>query len=389
MRRVYLDHNATSPLRPEAREAMLHALGAGGGNPSSLHATGRAARLIVESAREEVARLLGAHPEEIVLTSGGTESNNLAIYGAAGVPAGPAGRVVTTAIEHPSVLGPMEDLERRGHDVARVRPTRDGVVEAEAILRAAGEGAVLVSMMLANHEVGTLQPVAETGRELRRRGILFHCDASQAVGKVPIDVRELHVDLLTIAGHKFGAPQGVGALYIRKSLALTPHLRGGGQELNRRPGTENVAAIGGLGGAAAASARDIGIAASRVAELRDLLESETLWRVRGSKVNGRSAGRVPNTSSLAFEGVSGEALVMALDLEGFAVSAGSACSAGTVRKSHVLEAMGLRDESGASIRISLGPSNTREDIERFVGVLQRVVARARHAEARVAGWGGA
>src|SRR6266850_2037657 len=263
MPRIYLDHNATSPLRPEARGAMARALDQACGNPSSLHAFGRTARLVLETAREEVARLIGALPDEIVLTSGGTESNNLAIYGAAGRPAAATGRVVTSAVEHPSVLGPMQDLERSGLEVSRIRPTRDGVVEAEAVLESAGGDAAFVSLMLANNEVGTLQPVAEVGRELRRRGILLHCDAAQAAGKVPID------------------------------------------------------------------------------------------------------------------GVSGEALVIALDLEGIAVSAGSACSAGTIRRSHVLEAMGLVDESGASIRLSLGPSTTREETQEFVETLERVVDRAR------------
>src|SRR2546428_819518 len=383
MTRIYLDHNATSPLRPEGREAMWRALEQTTGNPSSLHAWGRAARLLIESSREDVARLIGAHPEEIVLTSGGTESNNLAVYGAAGRPAAAAGRVVTSAIEHPSVLGPMQDLERCGLEVARVRPTRDGVVEAEAILKTAGEHAAFVSLMLANNEVGTLQPVAPVGRELRRRGILFHCDASQAAGKVRIDVRELCVDLMTIAGHKFGAPQGVGALYVRRGLALRPLLRGGGQELNRRPGTENVTAIAGFGAAAAAAAREIEDGGRRQAELRDRLEGEVLRRLPGTSVNGRAAPRVPNTSSLSIEEVSGESLVIALDLEGIAVSAGSACSAGTIRKSHVLEAMGLEKESGTSIRVSLGPSTTREEIETFVETLERVVDRARSATARV------
>src|SRR6266850_4205192 len=377
MPRIYLDHNATSPLRPEARGAMARALDQACGNPSSLHAFGRTARLVLETAREEVARLIGALPDEIVLTSGGTESNNLAIYGAAGRPAAATGRVVTSAVEHPSVLGPMQDLERSGLEVSRIRPTRAGVVEAEAVLESAGGDAAFVSLMLANNEVGTLQPVAEVGRELRRRGILLHCDAAQAAGKVPIDVRELCVDLLSLAGHKFGAPQGVGALYVRRGLALRPHLVGGGQELNRRPGTENVAAVAGFGAAAVAAAREIGDQARRLAELRDRLEGEVLRRVSGSSVNGRAAPRVPNTSSLAIKGVSGEAMVIALDLDGIAVSAGSACSAGTIRRSHVLEAMGLVDESGASIRVSLGPSTTREETQEFVETLERVVDRAR------------
>src|SRR6266571_2831680 len=376
---IYLDHNATSPLCPEAREAIGRALDHAPWNPSSPHACGRAARRVVEEAREDVARLIGAASEEIVLTSGGTESNNLAIYGASGLLAASARQVVTSAIEHPSVLGPIEDLERRGLGVTRVRPTRDGVVEARAVQEASSEGTALVSLMLANNEIGTVQPVAEVGHRLAGRGILVHCDASQAAGKTPVDVRDLHVDMLTLAGHKFGAPQGVGALYVRRDLVLRPHVRGGGQELNRRPGTENVAAIAGLGAAAAAARRNLAERGARVAELRDLMEREVLRRVPGSSVNGGASPRIPNTSSLAFDGVAAEALVFALDLEGIAVSSGAACSAGTIRRSHVLLAMGLVDEAGASIRVSLGPSNTREQIATFVETLERLVERVRKA----------
>ncbi len=384
---IYLDHNATSPLCPEAREAIGRALDHAPWNPSSPHACGRAARRVVEEAREDVARLIGAASEEIVLTSGGTESNNLAIYGASGLLAASARQVVTSAIEHPSVLGPIEDLERRGLGVTRVRPTRDGVVEARAVQEASSEGTALVSLMLANNEIGTVQPVAEVGHRLAGRGILVHCDASQAAGKTPVDVRDLHVDMLTLAGHKFGAPQGVGALYVRRDLVLRPHVRGGGQELNRRPGTENVAAIAGLGAAAAAARRNLAERGARVAELRDLMEREVLRRVPGSSVNGGASPRIPNTSSLAFDGVAAEALVFALDLEGIAVSSGAACSAGTIRRSHVLLAMGLVDEAGASIRVSLGPSNTREQIATFVETLERMVERARSAAPRAAGRG--
>ena len=387
MSRIYLDHNATSPLCAEAREAMLRALDGGPGNPSSPHAKGGAARRIVEAAREEVARLIGASPEDIVLTSGGTESNNLAIYGASGLFAGSARRVVTSAIEHASVLGPFEDLERRGLEVTRVRPTRDGVVESRAVLEAASEGTALVSLMLANNEIGTVQPVAEVGNPLARRGILVHCDASQAAGKMPVDVQDLAVHLMTLAGHKFGAPQGVGALYVARGLVLRPHLRGGGQELNRRPGTENVAAIAGLGAAAAAAQRTLAERNAGVAELRDHMEREVLRRVPGSSVNGGASLRVPNTSSLAFKGIAAEALVFALDLEGIAVSSGAACSSGTIKRSHVLLGMGLVDEAGASIRVSLGPTNTREEIAIFVETLERMVERARKAAAWTVGQG--
>jgi cysteine desulfurase len=378
---IYFDHNATSPLCPEARDAMLQALSVCPGNASSPHAAGRAARNIVESAREHVARLIGAQPEEIVLTSGGTESNNLAIYGAAATGAEGRGHIVTSAIEHPSVLGPVQGLGRQGVGVTIVRPTAGGVVRAEEVLHAAREGTSLVSLMLANNEVGTLQPVPEIGPPLSERGVLTHTDASQAVGKVPVDVRRLQVDMLSLAGHKFGAPQGAGALYVRRGLVLRPHLRGGRQELNRRPGTENVAAIAGLGAAAAAMPGRLREASEHLADLRNLLEREVLSRVRGSKVNGGAVARVPNTSSLSFEGVLAETLVFALDLEGIAVSAGAACSAGTIRRSHVLLAMGLGDEADTSIRVSLGPLSKREEIATFVATLGRIVERVRSTTA--------
>jgi cysteine desulfurase len=379
MQPIYLDHNATSPLRPEARRAMDRALDGPAGNPSSLHAPGRVARILLESAREQVARLVGARREEIVLTAGGTEANNLALYGAAALLPSSTGRVVTSAIEHPSVLEPLRDLERRGVEVLRVAPTRAGVVEPEAMLEAAAPGTGLVSLMLANNEVGTLQPIGLLGQELRRRGVLFHCDAAQAPGKVPIDAHALGVDLLSIAGHKFGGPQGTGALYVRQGVALRPHLRGGGQELNRRPGTENIAALAGLGAAAEAAAHALPGESLRMRELRDRLEREVLARVPASRVNGGEAPRVPNTSNLAFAGLTGEILVMALDLEGIAVSAGSACSAGTVRKSHVLEAMGLGEAAGSSIRISLGPGSTAGEIDCVVRLVAQVVDRVRAA----------
>jgi cysteine desulfurase len=377
--RIYLDHNATSPLRPEARAALLRHLAVPQGNPSSVHAFGHAARMALESARQQVARLLGAGPEEIVLTSGATEANNLALYGAALRPGGGPRRIVSSAIEHPSVLAVLGDLAERGSEVARVPPDRSGVVPAEAVLDAARPGTALVSLMLANNEIGTLQPVAEVGPELRRRGILFHCDAAQGAGKVPIDVGALGVDLLSIAGHKFGGPQGTGALFARRGLVLSPHLRGGGQELHRRAGTENVAGAAALGAAAEAARLGLADEAPRVAALRDRLEASLLVRLPAMRVNGAGAPRVPNTTSLAFEGVAGESLVIALDLEGFAVSAGSACSAGTIRRSHVLEAMGLAEASRSSIRVSLGPETTVAEIDALAGALETVVARSRRA----------
>lgn len=382
MRLIYLDHNATSPLRPEAREAARRQIDGETANPSSVHTSGRRARMVVESAREAVAHLIGCPPEDLVLTAGGTEANNLAIHGAAlaGRAAG-SRRLVTSAIEHPSVLGPLEDLEHRGFEVIRVRPDRSGVVRTEELLDSAGPGTALVSLMLAGNEVGTLQPVAALGRELRRRGVTFHCDAAQGVGKIPVDVGALHVDLLSLAGHKFGGPQGCGALYVRRGVALEPYLRGGGQELNRRPGTENVAAIAGCGAAATAVSQSLAGEGARLADLRDRLERVVLDRVPEARVNGDAAARVPNTSSLAFDGVSAETLVFGLDLEGVAVSAGSACSAGALRRSYVLESMGLAEASGSSIRVSLGHTTTEADIEGFQAALERVLERARVAAA--------
>jgi cysteine desulfurase len=375
--RIYLDYNATAPLAPEAREAMLRVLGEPAGNPSSIHAGGHRARMTVETARAEVARLIGAAADDVVLTGGGTESNNLAIQGAAWTPGLQGRRIVVSAFEHPSVLEVAADLEERGFEIVRVAPRREGVVPAEAVLAAAGPGTVLVSLMLANNEVGTLQPVGAVAGELRRRGVILHTDAAQAAGRIPIRVTDLGVDLLSLAAHKFGGPQGAGALYVRRGLQLRPHLRGGGQELNRRPGTENVAAIAGMGAAAAAAARDLEESGRRQRELRDRMEAAVLAEGLGARVNGGSAPRVPNTSSLAFEGASGEALVIALDLEGIGVSAGAACSAGTVRLSPVLQAMGLETEARCSIRVSLGPGTRGEEIDTFMEALRRVLERLR------------
>lgn len=379
MTRIYFDHNATSPLRPEARAAMLRCLD-GPANASSVHAEGHAARIALETARAEVAGLIGAAEDEILFTSGGTESNNLAVLGAAlRGPAPGARRVVTSAFEHPSVLGPCEDLEGRGFEVVRVRPDRRGVVAAAEVLQACADGAAVVSLMLANNEVGTLQPVAEVARGLRGRGIPVHCDAVQAAGRIPVDVRDLGVDLLSMSAHKCGGPPGAGALFVRRGVELRPLARGGRQERGRRPGTENVPAIAGFGAAAAVAQRALAVEAARLRALRDDLEEMVVRVVPGTRVNCRETARLPNTTSLAVAGVDGETLVIGLDLEGFAVSAGSACSSGTLRRSHVLEAIDAGGAAGVSIRISLGPANEAADVAALVEALGRVAERARRA----------
>ncbi|MGH9798524.1 MAG: cysteine desulfurase family protein, partial [Candidatus Polarisedimenticolia bacterium] len=305
MRRIYLDHNATSPLRREARAVMLRHLGGLDANASSVHGAGHAARMAIETARTAVAGLVAASPESVVLTGGGTEANNLAIYGLCLREEAAGRRIVASAIEHPSVLAPLLDLEERGFDVVRVRPDRRGVVDPAAVLEAAAPGTVLVALMLANNETGALQPVAELGRELRRRGIPLHCDAAQAAGKVPVDFGALETDTLALAAHKLGGPQGAGALCVRRGLSLRPHLRGGGQESNRRPGTESVALIAGFGAAAEAARRALPSEGARVGTLRDRMEAGILGRVPGSAVNAAGAPRLPNTSNLAFEGIQG------------------------------------------------------------------------------------
>lgn len=379
---MYLDHNASSPLRPEAREAIVRLIEDPPANPGSVHAEGRRARRIVETAREQVALLIGARSDEIVLTGGGTEANNLAIFGAAEArPAGPR-RVVTSAFEHPSVLEPMRELERAGTEIVRVPPSASGVVSAEAVVEAARDGAVLVSIMLANNETGTVQPVGRIARALAGRGIIVHCDAAQAAGKIPVDAEDLGVDLLTLAGHKIGGPQGVGALFVRRGTVLRPHLAGGGQEMHRRPGSENVPAIAGFGAAASAALRELSREADRLGGLRAWLEARIHEIDPDARIHGAEEERVPNTTSVSFDGVTGEGLVIALDLEDISVSTGSACSAGTIRKSETLEAMGLYDEARSSIRISLGHTTERKDVESMAAALPSVLARLRtHAAA--------
>jgi len=350
--RLYLDHNATSPLCPGARAAMLAALEAGG-NPSSVHAEGRAARRTVEEARAHVAALVGAKPAEVVFTSGGSEANALALRGAG------ARRIVISATEHDSVLATADGLG----GVERVGVDASGRVDLILLrsLLAQGAESILVSVALANNETGVVAPVGEIARIAREHGALVHSDAAQAAGRIRVDFKTLGVDLLTVSAHKFGGPIGTGALIVRDGVRLTPQIAGGGQEFGRRAGTENVVAIAGFG----AAARDAGDWL-RLAALRDRLEREVVSAVPQAIVFGAGTERLPNTSMIGLPGIAGETQVMAMDLAGIAISSGAACSSGKVRASHVLAAMGAGATAGDAIRVSLGPSTTESEIDLFL-----------------------
>jgi cysteine desulfurase len=380
MLRVYLDHNGTSSLLPEARAAYLAEIDAPPGNPSSVHSFGHRARMTVETARGQVAALVGAPAPDVIFTASASEANNLALLGAIAGAASGKRRVVGSAFEHPSVGRVLDHLERAGFEVVRVRPDGDGVVPAADVLAVADpKRTVLVTLMLANHEIGTLQPVGEVARALAGSGVVIHTDAAQAVGRVPVRTCDLGVDLMSLSAHKFGGPIGAGALVVRAGTAMTPLLHGGGQELNRRPGTENVAAIAAFGAAAQAVAGRLEAEALRERALRDRLETAVRRAGIDARVNGEDAPRLPNTTSLSIPGADAETLVIGLDLEGFAVSAGAACSAGALRRSPALVAMGREDAATNSIRVSIGAVTTADDLDRFANALLRVVERSRAA----------
>jgi cysteine desulfurase len=382
MPRIYLDNNATTPVAPGVADAMTSYLREDFGNASSVHWYGQRARDAVEVAREQVARLIGAEPKEIVFTSGGTESDNMSVFGALGAarPKTPSGakHVITTSIEHPAVLYSAREIESRGVSVTYLPAGPGGVIDSGDAARAIRPETVLITVMLANNEVGTLQPVAELGRIARERGITLHTDAVQAVGKVAVNVEALGVDLLSLSAHKIYGPKGVGALYVRQGTQLEPLMHGGHHERDRRPGTENVPGIVGLGRAAELAAQNFDQDAQRIAAMRDRLQAGILERIEGVSVNGDAAHRQPNTLNVSFEGVKGESMVMALDLEGVACSTGAACSSGSTEPSHVLTAMGLsKDRARSSLRLSLGRYNTEDDIDAALDAIRRVVARLR------------
>ena len=375
MRRAYLDNNATTPVLPEVLEAMLPYYQEHFGNASSIHHHGQQTRAAVERARESVARLLGCRASEIVFTSGGTEADNLAIFGMAR----PGDHVITSTIEHHAVLNACKRLEAMGCEVTYLPVDGQALVNPDDLRRALRSDTRLATIMFANNETGVLQPVAEIGRICAEAEVYFHTDAVQAAAKLPIRVKEIGCDLLSISGHKIHAPQGIGALYVGKGVLLQPQLYGGRHERNRRAGTENVPGIVGLGKAAeiAAAGFENGEVA-RIAALRDRLEQTILSQVEAVGVNSGGAPRVPNTSNIHFDYIEGEALVIALDLKGVAVSTGAACSSGAIEPSHVLTAMGLSaDLARASLRFSLGKQNTAEDVDLLLSILPETVAHLR------------
>jgi cysteine desulfurase len=376
--RFYFDHNATTPVSAEVLETLAVVLRDVWGNASSIHYWGQAAKQRLETARRQVAALIGARPQEIVFLSGGTEADNLAILGTVRRAPKPRKHVITTAVEHPAVLATCAQLQREGVEVTYLPVSSEGLVDPDDVRRALRPETVLVSVMHANNEIGVIQPLSEIARITREAGVLFHSDGVQALGKIPVNVEALGVDLYSLSGHKIYAPKGIGALYVRRGTPLAPILYGGHHERDRRPGTENVPGAVAFGAAASWMQANLEPEALRLAALRDRLERGILERIPQATVNGGNAPRTPNTTNISFAGVEGEAMVIALDLKGFAVSTGSACSSGAIEPSHVLIALGLPAEKAkASVRFSLGRSNTAEQVDALIEAVAEVAARLR------------
>ena len=377
--RVYFDYNATTPLSPDATEVVVRTTREVFGNASSVHLFGQQAKATLDDARSAVAALINGDPSEVVFTSGGTESDNFAIRGVAeALEALGRRHLVASAIEHEAVLNTLRAVARRGWTVTLLPVDQSGITSAAALREAITDRTAVVSVMHANNEIGTIQPIAELAAVAHERGALFHTDAVQSAGKIPIDVRALGVDLLSLSAHKFNGPKGAGALWVKRGTRMLPILTGGKHERNRRAGTENVPAIAGFGTAARLAAGKLTAESVRLAALRDRLEAGILRSVPGTAVNGTVRPRVPNTTNISFDRVEAESLLIALDLEGVAVSTGSACSSGTLEPSHVLKAMGLPvHRTQNSLRFSLGLYSTDEEVDFVVGVLPRLVEKLR------------
>jgi cysteine desulfurase len=381
--RIYLDHNATTPVDPAAADAMMRALKDLFGNASSVHYYGQQAKAAIDNARSAVAALVGGEPSEVIFTSGGTEADNFAIRGVAeALEVTGRKHLITSGIEHEAVLNTFKMLAKRGWKTTVLPLDVSGVVSPSRLREAMTEDTALVSIMHANNEIGTIQPIAELATIAHLHGALLHTDAVQSAGKIPVSARALGVDLLAVSAHKFYGPKGIGALWAKRGVRLSPFLSGGKQERNRRAGTENVPGAIGMGVAATQAMQKMETEAARLSALRDRLENGILSSVPNTEVNGARDARVPNTTNISFDRIEAESLLIALDLEGVAVSTGSACSSGTLEPSHVLKAMNLSSHRAQnSIRFSLGASNTEEQIDHVIEILPRIVAKLRSLSA--------
>ncbi|NLY51730.1 MAG: cysteine desulfurase NifS [Firmicutes bacterium] len=378
MKRIYLDHASTTPLRPEVLEAMLPFLKEQHGNPSSIYGEGREARKALDRARDRIATILGASPREIIFTSGGSEADNLAIKGAAFALKDRGNHIITSAIEHHAVYNTCRYLEKHGFRITVLPVDSYGLVDPAAVAAALTPETILVSIMHANNEIGTIQPIAEISKILKERKILFHTDAVQTVGHIPVNVQELGVDLLSLSAHKFYGPKGVGALYVRRGVRLDPLIHGGAQEHNRRAGTENVAGIVGMAEALVLAALEMDKEIERQRELRDRLISGIMERIPHTRLNGHPEERLPGNVNVCFEFIEGESLLLNLDMQGIAASSGSACTSGSLEPSHVLLALGLPHEiAHGSLRMTLGRGTSAADIDTVLEVLPGIVDRLR------------
>lgn len=378
MKRIYFDHSATTPVDREVAELMLEYMTNKYGNPSSVHSFGRETRKAVEEAREKVASLINADPREIFFTSGGTEGDNLALKGVAYANRKKGNHIITTAIEHHAILHTCEYLEKQGFTVTYLPVDENAMIRMEDLKNAITDKTILISIMFANNEVGTIQPIKEIGQLAREKGIYFHTDAVQAVGNYPIDVKELNIDLLTMSGHKFHASKGIGALYIRRGVKVEEIQHGGAHERNLRAGTENVPGIVGLGKAAEIAERNMEKKISYVQSLRDKVITAIMEKIPHVKLNGHPQSRMPGNVNFSFLYIEGESLLLNLDMKGIAASSGSACTSGSLDPSHVLLAMGLTHEvAHGSLRVTLGRDNTEEEVNYFLEIVPEIVERLR------------
>lgn len=381
MERIYLDHAATTPARPEVVQAMLPHFTAGGYNPSSPHGEGRKARAALDSARESLARGLNAKPKEIVFTGGGSEADNLAILGVAEACQNRGKHIISSTFEHHAVLNALERLRGRGWEITLIPVSENGAVDVSAFAEALRDDTVLATVMYANNEIGTLQPIAALADLAHQRGALFHTDAIQVPGYLRIDVNALGADLLSISAHKFYGPKGVGSLYLRENTPVAPQLLGGNQEFAKRAGTENVAGIVGMARALELAVEEMGETTPRIMTLRNQFEDRISAQIPDIRINGRGLPRLPNNCSVSFAGVDGEALLLRLDLEGISVSSGSACASGSPESSHVIRALGIGTTwEQAVIRFSFGMDNTSGEVDRTIAVLARVIPELRTIE---------